>query len=100
MTFAELERVLESKRRTIQNQERKKAIYDYKLADLIGRSVARIHNANNRFPTLGEAYPNLFEEEEVAEKIQEKKDELSVIRFKQFAQSYNRKIKEVGKANE
>lgn len=30
-------------------------------------------------------------------KIQEKKDELSALRFKQFAQSFNNKFKEVGK---
>ena len=100
MTFAELERVLESRKRTMAIQEKKQAIFDYKLADLIGRSVARIHSSNNRYPTLVEAYPNLFEDEVMDEKIQEQRDEISALRFKQFAQSYNKQYKEVGKIND
>ena len=94
MTFAEIERVIESKKRVIEAEERRRAIYDYRLADLIGRSVARVYNSNNKLPSLAEAYPELFTENE--EEQQAKKDELSILRFKLFAQSYNAKFKEVG----
>lgn len=98
MTLAELNRAVESKKRLQKIEAQERAYYDYTLGDLIGRSIARIHSSSNHYPTLNEAYPTLFDSEVVEEKIQEKKDELSVLRFKQFAQSYNAKYnKEVGK---
>lgn len=93
MTFAEIERAIASKRR----QEQRRASFDYILADLIGRSVARVHNSSNTMPTLAEAYPTLFDKQAEEEEIQAQKDKLSVLRFKQFAQSYNKKHREVSK---
>lgn len=95
MTFAELNRLLASKRRILKAQEQKQASFDYLLAELIGRSVARIYNSANKMPTLSEVYPSLFDEAEEKTKIQEKKDELSAIRFKQFTQTFNKKFAEV-----
>lgn len=100
MTFAELTRLFESKARTLKIQEQQKASFDYILADLIGRSISRLYNSSNKMPTMSDVYPNLFSKEEEAEKIQKKKEELSILRFKQFAQSYNSRFKEVGKENE
>ena len=97
-TLAELTRLIESKKRIQKREAQEKASYDYILADLIGRSIARIHSSANKLPELAEGYPTLFDAEEAQEKRQEKKDELSVLRFKQFAQSYNKQFnKEVGK---
>lgn len=97
MTYAELERYAASRKRVMENQERKQASFDYILADLVGRSIARIYNSANRMPTLSEAYPSLFSSEEEQETIQKNKDELSVLRFKQFAQSFNKNfVKEGG----
>jgi hypothetical protein len=78
-------------------REQRKASFDYILADLIGRSVARVHNSSNKMPTLAEAYPTLFDKEAEEEEIQKKKDELSALRFRQFAQSYNKKLMGVSK---
>lgn len=100
MTFAELTRLFESKARTLKIQEQQKASFDYILADLIGRSISRLYNSSNKMPTMSDVYPNLFSKEEEAEKIQKKKEELSILRFKQFAQSYNSRFKEVSKENE
>lgn len=97
MTFAELNRVFESKMRIKKIQEQEQASFDYILADLIGRSISRIYSSSNKMPSLSEAYPSLFSKEEEDNKIQEKKDELSALRFKLFAQSYNSRFKEVGK---
>lgn len=97
MTLAELGRALNSKKRMMKLNEQKRASYDWILADLIGRSVARIHSSSNRYPPIYDAYPTLFESEEVIQKQQEKKAELSALRFKQFAQSYNAKYKEASK---
>lgn len=97
MTFAELNRAFNSKARAIKIQEQKQASFDYILADLIGRSISRIYNSSNKMPTIGEAYPTLFDKEEEQDKIQKRKDELSALRFKLFSQSYNDRFKEVGK---
>lgn len=93
MTFAEINRFIESAKR----KEQRKASFDYILADLIGRSVSRVYNSSNKMPTLSEAYPSLFDKQAEEEFIQKQKDELSALRFKQFAQSYNKKLKEVSK---
>lgn len=69
------------------------------LADLIGKSVARIYNSANHMPDISEQYPSLFDSIEIQEQKQKKKDELSALRFKLFADSFNKKFqnKEVAK---
>ena len=93
MSFAELNRAIAAKKRI----EQRKASFDYVLADLIGRSIARVYNSSNTMPSLSEAYPTLFDKEAEEEEIQRRKDELSALRFKQFALSFNKKFKEVNK---
>lgn len=97
MTIAELIRLVDSKKRTQEREAREKAAADYKLADLIGRSISRIYSSSAQYPSIADAYPNLFTQEEVEEKLQAKRDELSVLRFKQFTQFHNNKYKEGGK---
>ena len=98
MTIAELERLIESKKRIQKREQQDKASFDYILADLVGRSIARIYSSSARMPEISAAYPTLFDSKEIQEKKQEKKNELSALRFKQFAQAYNKKFnKEVGK---
>lgn len=99
MTYAELERYAASKKRVKEIQDRERASFDYILADLIGRSVARIYNSSNKMPAISEAYPGLFSVEVEQEAIQKRKDELSALRFIQFAKSFNDNFKneEVGK---
>lgn len=92
MTLAELERAIESKQRMMKHEARQKACSDYILADLIGRSVARIYNSSNNMPELGEVYPELFDTEEIQEKKAAAQAELSAIRFKQFANSFNQRF--------
>lgn len=97
MTIAELDRLIESKKRIQKREQQNKASFDYILADLIGRSMARLYSSSARMPEISASYPTLFDSEEIQEKKQERKDELSALRFKQFAQSYNKKFnKEVG----
>lgn len=100
MSLAELERQLNAYKNIRMREEQQRASYDYILADLIGKSVARIYS-KKRFPEINEVYPNLFTEEEIAAKKQEKKTELSALRFKQFAHSFNNRYqKEVSQKNE
>ena len=94
MTFAEIERKLDSYKRVKQQEEKDKATFDYLLADLIGRSVARVYHSSNTYPSIEQAYPMLFDSVEVQEQRQIKQDELSALRFKQFADSFNSKYKQ------
>lgn len=100
MTIAELTRAVESKKRIQKLEAQERASLDYILADLIGRSIARLHSSAAHMPQISDVYPSLFSSGEVEEKVQEKKNELSVLRFKQFAQSYNNKFREAAKKDE
>ena len=91
MTIAELQRAVASRNRVRKQEAQERASYDYILADLIGRSVGRIYSSATKLPPINEAYPSLFSEEMVAEEIAQKKAELSSARFKQFADSFNRR---------
>lgn len=100
MTIGELERAVKSKQRLIKLKAQEQATYDYVLADLIGRSISRIYNSSNKMPEIAAVYPSLFDSAEIEEKKRAKKAELSALRFKQFADSYNQRFKEVAKRNE
>jgi hypothetical protein len=85
----------------VEAQER--ATYEYIQASLIIKGVGMVLGSKEEFPTVEEAYPGIFEDlvEKKQEEIQQKKDELSALRFKQFAQSYNKKfVEEVPKDND
>lgn len=97
MTFAELERAMKSKKRVMKLEAQERASFDYILADLVGRSIARVYSSANTYPEISAVYPALFDNEEIQEKKAEKKLELSALRFKQFAESYNKKFKEGAK---
>ena len=93
MTISEITRIAKSKQRTTITASKERAVFDYLLADLIGKSVSRIYSNSARMPELYEVYPSLFEQEDIEEKKQEQRDTLSALRFKQFAQSYNKRFK-------
>lgn len=92
MTFSEINRAIASRNRLKRAEAQEKASYDYLLADLIGRSVARIHNSNATYPDIGEVYPTLFDSEAIKQQKAEQQAKLSALRFKQFAQSYNKRF--------
>lgn len=97
MTIAELERALASAVRVEKRRAQEKAYFDYQLADTIGRSMARLYSKNAQLPDIAEIYPQLFDSKEIEEHKSIRKGELSAARFKQFAQTYNTKYKEVAK---
>lgn len=93
MTLAEVIRAIESYKRRQKQEERTKAAFDYILADAIGRSMSRLYSSTNKMPQIYELYPSLFEGEEIKAQEQARKEELSVLRFKQFAQAHNNRYK-------
>lgn len=94
MTLAEFDRFVSSRRRVQEREAKEKATYDYILGDLIGRSLARVYHSSNKYPEIYEAYPALFEKENIEEQRQERTMELSAQRFMAFAESFNKKIAE------
>lgn len=99
MTLAELERAIASYKRKKKIEAQEKASYDYILGDLIGRSVGRIYSSSTKYPEIYEVYPTLFDNQKAIEQRQERQNELSALRFKQFAESFNRKFKKEGNQN-
>jgi hypothetical protein len=99
MTLAELDRLLESKQRVEKARLKEKATYDYILAALVGRAVVAGMDSKVGYPKLEEVYPSLFDndidKQEREAKEQELKNNLSALRFKQFANFHNAKFKEV-----
>lgn len=100
MTLAELERALDSRRRTEKARLKEKATFDYRLADLIGYSMARAYSSANKMPELSAVYPELFTSQEIKEKQEQQKAELTALRFKLFANAYNKKFNEGAKGFE
>lgn len=94
MTIAELERAIESKKRIIKQEAQERATFDYILADLIGRSVGRLYSSSTNIPEITEIYPELFDNQQLEEQKVIKQDELSALRFRQFANSFNKSFKE------
>lgn len=95
MTPGEVSRAIQSYNRSIARRARDKASFDYIQAQLIIKGVSLVLTGKGEMPTVQEAYPELFEDviREHEEKIQERKDEISTLRFKLFAQSHNSKFK-------
>lgn len=95
MTPGEVIRAVNSKIKTRKLEAQERASYDYILANLIVKGVGISFGANGSFPSIEEAYPGLFNDlvEERNQKVQEQKMNLSALRFKQFAQSYNDNFK-------
>lgn len=97
MTLAEIVRYAESQNRRKQQEYKERAIFDYNLANLIGVSISRLYSKSNKYPSIQEAYPTLFNVEEDEEAKQNQITERSVTNFKKFAESFNKKFREVAK---
>lgn len=95
MTVGEVNRAIESKNRLVKIETQNKATYDYIQATLIIKGISICLGDKTPFPTMQEAYPGVFDEviQEQEEQIKQRKMELSTLRFKQFAQSYNNNFK-------
>lgn len=99
MTLGEIRRATKSKARLRKIETQERASYDYILAKLVVKGFSIVMGGDGEFPALQDAYPTVFDDSEVlAEKqkqIEENKTNLSVLRFKQFANFHNKKYEEV-----
>jgi hypothetical protein len=97
MTLREVGRAIQSKVRVRKIEAQERASFEYIQATLIIKGVGIALGSKDPFPSVEEAYPGIFgltKEEKLAE-IEEKKMELAALRFRQFAQSYNKRFEEV-----
>lgn len=92
MTYGEVERAIASKRRIQEREAKERASYDYLLGNLIGISVSRVFNGDNKYPEIYEVYPSLFDKEQIEAEKQKRTMELSAQRFMTFAESFNEKF--------
>lgn len=93
MTIGELNRATSSRIRVQKTRNQERALYDYILGDLIGRSMARLQSSSATYPKIYEVYPSLFDKEEYEDRQQERIMEQSALKFKQFAESFNKQLK-------
>lgn len=94
MTIGEVARAVESRNRLYKAQMQEKASLDYIQAQLIIKGVGMCLGSKERFPSIYEAYPSLFDDvqKEQEEKVAEQKAQVSAMRFKQFAQAFNKRF--------
>lgn len=102
MTPGEVVRLTQARSRIRRLEAQERASYDYILANLIIKGVSITLGSKGNFPTIEEAYPGLFDDlaEKRNEELNKQKMNLSALRFRQFAQSYNDKFKKQGGAKE
>ena len=99
MTVGEVRRAFDSYARRKKREQQEKASFNWILGDLMARSMARLYSSSANYPSIEEVYPTLFDSKEIQEKKVEQKAELSALRFKQFAQSFNQRFEKEAKAN-
>lgn len=94
MTIGEVTRAVASFNRREEQRAKEQAAHGYLMANMIGRSIASYFAEEITMPKLEEVYPTLFQEKakETQEKKQDLATELSVARFKQFANFHNKKF--------
>lgn len=95
MTIGEVERVIKSKNRVKRIEEKERAAYDYILANMIARGVSAAIVGGDGIPSINEVYGSLFEENQKQKQDEKQniRNELSVLRFKQYANFHNNKMK-------
>lgn len=92
MTVAEVQRYIEGYMWRVKVE----AQLNYSLADLIGVSVGRLLSSDVIYPTLAEAYPNLFEKELEQERLEQEATTKSVNNFLARAQAINKAKRKTG----
>ena len=103
MTIAEVDRAVASKNRIKRQEEKERASFDYILASIIARGVQAAVVGGEGIPDITEVYGGLFEDDlrEKNIKKQNLKNELSALRFKEYANFHNKKLnREVANINE
>ena len=94
-TYGEVISLLKAQGERQIERNKEKAIFTYKLADLIGVAVAALFDKKNVFPPIEKVFPGMFEDEpQDVEKTRRKKEmELYKAKFLDFAYRHNNQRK-------
>lgn len=96
MTLAELTRRVKSYERVTKMKLQQQASLDWQLGNLIGISVARCMDNSVKYPSVYEAYDDLFDAKEIEAAKQKATTQSSVANFMAYAAAHNIKFKKQG----
>lgn len=99
MTLAELERYAASFARVQKRRAQEEAFANYRLADLIGYSMARLYSKDAKYPEIYDVYPAIFDKEAIEEARDKERDKRANEWLTQFAESFNKSKTKEGKDN-
>jgi len=91
LTYGEIKATIEAKQANIKLRIREQASLDHRLANLFGLSMARLQSDKVEFPSLKEAYPNIFSD--LVEEEPQEDWEVSKIKMIQYAEANNKKVR-------
>jgi hypothetical protein len=91
MTYGEIINAIQSYNRVYERQQKEKAVFLYKTADLIAAGIGTLFDENATFPQIYEAFPSLFQKEKALMQKAEvdKAIELYKANFVAFAENHN-----------
>lgn len=95
MTIGEIVRQCEGITYRKENERKEKAAYDYTLAILIGKATVGSMGKSHKFPSLEEAYPEIYNPTTPTNSDKPKEEpkidttQKSMARFLNFANNYN-----------
>jgi len=90
MTYGEIVDTIDAYKENDRLRIREIASFNYQQANLIGMSVARIMSDKAKFPSLKEAFPNIFNDLE--DKVEPVQDwQIAKARLMEYAESNNKK---------
>lgn len=99
MTLAELERYAESFKRVQKRKAQEEAFANYRLADLIGYSMARLYSKEAKYPEIYDVYPAIFDKDAILQAKEKNHLKKTDEWLKNFAKSFNESKTKEGKDN-
>lgn len=90
MTYGEINDTINANRETNRLRVREVASFNHSLGNLIGLSVARLMDKKTKYPTLKEAFSDIFSDLE-DNKPNVENEEVTKARLLKYAESNNRK---------
>lgn len=90
MTLAEFDRKLESYKRVQKREAQERAAADYRLADLMGYSMARLYSSSAKYPEIYDVYPAIFDKTAIEEARVKEKSKKTNEWLMNFAASFNK----------
>lgn len=99
MTVAELNRYADSYQRVQKKKAQERAFADYRLADLIGYSMARLYSNEAKYPEIYDVYPAIFDRDAIEEAREKERNQKTDAWLREFAKSFNKSTAKEGKDN-